>query len=466
MLFSTQVYLLLFLPAVVAVYYALARHAALRLWWLLAASFFFYGYWDPRLLPLLVGSILTNLAVAWAFRRLQWGAIIVIGVAFNLVLLGVFKYADFLAGIGAGLTGTQHVAWSIVLPLGISFFTFEQISYLVDLRKKSTPLYGARDFGLFVTFFPHLIAGPIVRHHELLPQFAQDPLRDGLDERIARGLAMLAIGLVKKLFIADQLGRIADPIYTIAARGEAVPVLDGWGGAFAFYLQVYFDFSAYSDMAIGAALLLGFTLPLNFDSPYKATSIREFWRRWHMTLTRFMRDYVYVPIGLRLNRRFPEARAVNEGVTTVVTMVLIGLWHGANWTFVAFGLAHGLALVADQLWTRRSFSMPSWLGWASTALFLCLSSVLFRAPDLATAGRVFAGMAGLGAPGGRSVGLSDGLVLAAAAAIAYLGPNSQTLALQRLRAGRIAAAAIAAALVLAVVEAGSEIEVPFVYFQF
>jgi D-alanyl-lipoteichoic acid acyltransferase DltB (MBOAT superfamily) len=417
-------------------------------------------------LPLLLGSILANLAVAWAFRRLQWGAIIGFGVVFNLALLGVFKYADFAAGIGASLTGAQHVAWNIVLPLGISFFTFEQISYLVDLRKRSTPLYGARDFGLFVTFFPHLIAGPIVRHHELLPQFAQDPLRDGLDERIARGLALLVIGLVKKLFIADQLGRIADPVYAIAARGEAVPVLDGWGGAFAFYLQVYFDFSAYSDMAIGAALLLGFTLPLNFDSPYKATSIRDFWRRWHMTLTRFMRDYLYVPIGLRLNRRFPEARAVNESVTTVITMVLIGLWHGANWTFVVFGLAHGLALVVDQLWSRRGLVLPSLLGWAATALFVCLSTVLFRAPDLTTAGRVFAGMVGLGAPGGRLVGLSDGLLLAAAAAIAFRAPNSQTLALERLRPGRFVAAAIAAALVLAVIEAGSKLEVPFVYFQF
>ncbi|MCK6491720.1 MAG: MBOAT family protein, partial [Planctomycetes bacterium] len=237
----------------------------------------------------------------------------------------------------------------------------------------------------------------IVRHHELVPQFPLDPRREGFDERLGRGLAMLAIGLVKKLFIADPLGRIADPIYAVATRGEAVALADAWIAVPAFFFQVYFDFSAYSDMAIGIGLLLGFTLPLNFDSPYQATSVRDFWRRWHMTLTRFMRDYLYVRIGLGLNRRFPAWRATNEGVTTLVTMALIGLWHGAAWTFVAFGAAHGLALIVDQAWSRRGRALAGGVGWAATALFVCLSTVVFRAPDLASAGRMFAGMAGLGA---------------------------------------------------------------------
>ncbi len=466
MLFSSQVFLLLFLPVVVAVYYAVARHQALRLWWLLAASLVFYGYWDPRLLPLLVGSVLVNWLVAHAYRGSRRSGWIVAGVAFNLGLLGVFKYADFFAAIAVGLAGGAHSPWNIVLPLGISFFTFQQLSYLVDLRRKSTPLYGLRDFGVYVTLFPQLIAGPIVRHHELVPQFPLDPRREGLDERLGRGLAMLAIGLAKKLFIADPLGRLADPIYAIAARGEVASLADSWIAVPAFFLQVYFDFSAYSDMAIGLGLLLGFTLPLNFDSPYQATSIREFWRRWHMTLTRFMRDYLYVPIGLRLNRRFPERRATNEGVTTLVTMTLIGLWHGAAWTFVAFGAAHGLALIVEQIWARRGRALPDWLTWPATVLFLCLSSVLFRAPDLATAGRMFAGLGGLGAAAAQPFDWSAPALLVGAAAIAFLAPNSQTLALQRLRPDRKIAALVAAILVLVVIESGSEVEVPFVYFQF
>ncbi|MCK6451068.1 MAG: MBOAT family protein, partial [Alphaproteobacteria bacterium] len=368
--------------------------------------------------------------------------------------------------IAVGLAGGAHSPWNIVLPLGISFFTFQQLSYLVDLRRKSTPLYGLRDFATYVALFPQLIAGPIVRHHELVPQFPLDPRREGLDERLGRGLAMLAIGLVKKLFIADPLGRIADPIYAVATRGEAVALADAWIAVPAFFFQVYFDFSAYSDMAIGIGLLLGFTLPLNFDSPYQATSVRDFWRRWHMTLTRFMRDYLYVRIGLGLNRRFPAWRATNEGVTTLVTMALIGLWHGAAWTFVAFGAAHGLALIVEQIWARSGRTLPTWFSWPATTLFLCLSSVLFRAPDLATAGRMFAGLGGLGATAAQPFDWAAPALLLGAAAIAFLAPNSQTLALQRLQPGRKIAALVAAILILVAIESGSEVEVPFVYFQF
>ena len=460
MLFSSQVFLLLFLPVVVAVYYMVARHAALRLWWLLAASLLFYGYWDARLVPLLLGSILVNWLVALAYRRFGQGAWIVAGVAFNLGLLGVFKYADFFAETAAGLGGFAHAPWNIVLPLGISFFTFQQLSYLVDLRKQSTPLYELRDFGVYVTMFPQLIAGPIVRHHELVPQFPLDPRREGLDERLARGLAMLAIGLAKKLFIADPLGRIADPIYALAARGELPGFAEGWMAAFAFCFQVYFDFSAYSDMAIGAALMLGLALPLNFDSPLKATSMREFWRRWHMTLTRFMRDYLYVPLG---GSRHGELR---QAVVTFGMLTLIGLWHGAAWSYVLFGALHGAGLVANQIWHRRGFSMPDRLGWALMFLYLTGTTVVFRAADLASAGRMFAAMAGQGGPAVRPVDAAELGVLAVAAAVAFLAPSSQALALERMRPGRAVAALIAVALVLAAIEAGTEAEVPFVYFQF
>ncbi|MBL8707134.1 MAG: MBOAT family protein, partial [Rhodospirillales bacterium] len=294
MLFHTQAFLLAFLPVTLAVYYALARregdsgrHGGVRRWMMIAASLVFYGYWDWRLVPLLIASVLVNWLLSLLLgRRLPLRLGVLLGVAANLLLLGVFKYADFAIGSIEAVLGLKHDPFGIVLPLGISFFTFQQISYLVDLGRGTAPRYRFADYALWVVLFPHLIAGPIIRHHEIIDQFALHPLRQGWQERIARGAVLLTLGIAKKVMIADPLARLADPVFQSAAQGNAVGLVDGWCAGLAFALQIYFDFSGYSDMAMGIGLLLGLMLPVNFLAPYRATSIRDFWRRWHMTLSR------------------------------------------------------------------------------------------------------------------------------------------------------------------------------------
>ncbi len=355
MLFHSQAFLLLFLPPVLVGFYLLSGR--FRLWWLLVASFAFYGYWDIRLLPLLAGSIAVNWALAAMWGRLgatERGASapIMAGVAMNLLLLGIFKYADFIAESAAYAGGWVHDPWNIVLPLGISFFTFQQLSYLIDLRRGQAPVYGFRDYALYVAFFPQLIAGPIVRHNELVSQFGRDPWRDGAAERLSRGALLLTFGLAKKVFVADRLARVADPLFQAAHGG--LSFAESWVAAAAFGLQIYFDFSAYSDMAIGLALMFGFALPENFRSPYRSVSLRDFWQRWHMTLSRFLRDYLYVPLG---GSRHGAIRTV---AALMSTMLLGGLWHGAAWTFVLWGALHGLGLVVVHLWQRAGFRLP-WL---------------------------------------------------------------------------------------------------------
>ncbi|MFQ5954347.1 MAG: MBOAT family O-acyltransferase, partial [Kiloniellales bacterium] len=308
MLFHSQVFLLLFLPPTLAGYYAAASRPRLRRWLLVVASLLFYGYWEIRLVPLLVGSVVGNWLVAYLATRPQAGIewrhrLPWLGVALNLAVLGVFKYADFFADSLGMLFGVTHDPWNIILPLGISFFTFQQISYLVDLRRGEAPVYDFLDYAVYVTFFPQLIAGPIVRHHEIIHQYREDPWRPGLAQRLSQGLTLLVMGLFKKVVLADGLALIADPIFARAAGvasglGELpLSFAEGWLAALCFTFQLYFDFSGYTDMAIGLALMFGLMLPINFDAPYRATSIREFWRRWHMTLSRFLRDYLYFPMG-------------------------------------------------------------------------------------------------------------------------------------------------------------------------
>ena len=330
MLFNSQLFLLLFLPLTLIAYYGLSHNRAQREWLLITASLIFYGYWDYRLVPLLVGSIIANWLFALSFRGRSHKAIVTLGVTLNLFIIGVFKYADFFAGSLSWLAGEQHTPWNIILPLGISFFTFQQISYLAGRYKGEAPTYGFREYFLYVCFFPQLIAGPIVRHHQLIYQFADAPKRDGLHERLSRGASLLAIGLVKKIFIAD-------PLFASAGK-TALSAIDAWAATLAFTFQIYFDFSGYSDMAIGLALMFGLSLPVNFNVPYRATSIREFWRRWHITLSQFLRDYLYIPLGGGRHGMLTQFLALT------LTMFLGGLWHGAGWTFVVWGLMHGLAL--------------------------------------------------------------------------------------------------------------------------
>ncbi|MCB9947907.1 MAG: MBOAT family protein [Rhodospirillaceae bacterium] len=460
MLFHSQIFVVVFLPVVLAGYYATAGSRAWRTAWLVAASLAFYAYWDPRLVGLLVVSILANWAIGRLLANVPLGLPLVLGVGANLLLLAVFKYADFTADALCALAGCRHQPWDIVLPLGISFFTFQQISYLVDVRRGSASAYRLIDYALYVSFFPQLIAGPIVRHDELIPQMALDPRRAGVHERLSRGAIHFVIGLAKKALVADQLARIADPLFTAANGGQGVLTTgEGWVAAIAFTLQIYFDFSAYSDMAIGLGLMFGFGLPVNFNAPYRSPSIREFWRRWHMTLSRFFRDYVYIPLG---GNRFGLGRQV---VALGITWFLTGLWHGAAWTFVAWGLIHGTALVVFLLWRRLGVPVPRVVGWALTMLVVTLAFVVFRAESFAAATEVYGAMIGLGQDGWAVRELPRLWLLGVAAVLVAL-PTSQRWAQELLPPRRWIAGLAALVLVYLLLELGSGQSVEFIYFQF
>ncbi|TAN50286.1 MAG: MBOAT family protein, partial [Rhodospirillales bacterium] len=348
MLFNSYEFIFGFLPVTYAVYFLAARlDQRLALLWLGGASIFFYGWWNWMYVPLLLGSIafnfhmgswLTRLYRGGGNRRVFWA--LCFGVALNLALLAYYKYAGFLSFSLAGLTGAgvPDFVRSIILPLGISFFTFTQIAFLADAAQGKAADADPVSYVLFVTFFPHLIAGPILHHGEMMPQFRRPGILRPDMARISAGLACFVMGLFKKAVLADNIAPFANAVFDAAAQGAAPTLLESWLGALAYSLQIYFDFSGYTDMALGLAYMIGIRLPMNFNSPYKAASPIEFWRRWHMTLSRFLRDYLYFP--LRKNRKGPARRHLN----LMITMVLGGLWHGASWTFVVWGTLHGLFL--------------------------------------------------------------------------------------------------------------------------
>lgn len=405
MLFNSYEFLLLFLPITVIVYYRLIpHHNEAAILWLVLASLFFYGWWNPLYLLLLVGSIAVNFALGHLLSRSRNSVsetrrrcYLSLGIIINLGLIGYFKYADFFISTVNGIGGFELPLQQVILPLAISFFTFQQIAYLVDAYQGITREYQFSHYALFVTFFPQLIAGPIVHHRDMLPQFMHST--GSRSENLSVGLSILAIGLFKKTVIADGVAQYAAPVFAAAGDGEAVSLFTAWGGALAYTCQLYFDFSGYSDMAIGAARLFGIRLPLNFYSPYKATSIIEFWRRWHMTLSRFLRDYLYIPLGG--NRGSSTRRYRN----LMITMLLGGLWHGAGWTFVIWGGLHGLYLGINHFWshwaqhTRLAGLLPGvmthFLSWLITFVAVVVGWVFFYAESLDTALTVLAGMAGL-----------------------------------------------------------------------
>jgi alginate O-acetyltransferase complex protein AlgI len=394
-LFNSHLFLFAFLPVAVIGFALFARWTTrtATMIFLIVASLVFYGWWNWRYVLLLGGSILFN--YSWALllhrdsgegaprlRRLA----LAFGIAVNLGVLGYFKYAGFFVDtLNAALAWDWYVR-RIGLPVAISFFTFEQIAYLVDTYRRQVPAHGFLSYSVFLTFFPRLIAGPIVRPHEILPQLARAETFAFSAGNTAAGLFILAIGLFKKVFIADTFGPWVAKVFDDAST---VSFADAWGATLAFALQIYFDFSGYCDMAIGLALLFNIVLPENFDSPYKAQSILDFWRRWHMTLTRFLRDYVFVPLARR-----PWA---GPYAGLVVTMLLAGLWHGAGWTFVLFGALHGVYAVINTLWRRSGWTLPPQVSWAITFTALLVSFVLFRAPSFERAQIVFAGLFGLNA---------------------------------------------------------------------
>ena len=417
MLFNSYEFLLLFLPVTLIVYLLCRRYDRhdWGLTWLVFASLFFYAWWNPRYLPLILGSMAANHALGRVLSRhpapSRTGRLwLIAGIVGNLALLGYYKYAGFLLGNLNALTGDHYVVGEIVLPLAISFFTFLQIAYIVDAYRGLAREYSFFRYCLFVTFFPHLIAGPIVHYSELLPQFDTQTRRPYRLWYLAAGLAVFAIGLVKKAVFADSVAVYATPVFRAAETGAPLDFFTAWGGALAYTFQLYFDFSGYSDMAIGASLMFGVRLPVNFNSPYKSLNISDFWRRWHMTLSRFLRDYLYIALGG--NRRGQMRRYVN----LFLTMLLGGLWHGAAWTFVIWGGLHGLYLVINHAWARLvpkaiAATAPYRLfAWSVTFVAVVVGWVFFRAHTHDGAFAILSGMAG-----------ANGVVVPAAIA-ARLGP--------------------------------------------
>ncbi|NMJ40196.1 MBOAT family protein [Roseomonas sp. JC162] len=459
MLFNSQALILGLLPLALLGWY-LAPSRPARQWWVVVASLAFYAFWDVRFVPVLVGLTLVNWVVARAHAANPRGWWADLGIVLNLAVLGWVKYANFVADNVAWILGGRHEAWNIILPLGVSFYVFQKVSYLVDLKRGHAKTYPLSDFFLFVTFFPQLVAGPLVRHNEVIWQFALDPRRPEMAENLARGLVLFTIGVVKKVGIADTIAPVADAAFARAAGAEAFGAGDAWLGAIAYTLQIYFDFSGYSDMAIGLALMFGLRLPMNFDAPYRAASIREFWRRWHMTLSRFLRDYLYVPLGGN------RSGAARQAVNVIVTMLLGGLWHGAAWTFVVWGGMHGIALAINGAWNRAGLRMPWVVGWALTMLFVIVGWVLFRAPDFATAARVLEAMAGLPLRTAIEAGITQKVALGVGIVVALLGPTSQGAALERLRPRPWVGATVGVVLFLMLLVIGGRIPNEFIYFQF
>ena len=471
MLFSSLEFIFLFFPATLLAYFAAGRSASRRapLVVLLFASLVFYAYWKTEYLFLLLGSLAVNYYLGERIRRPgPAGArrfLLTAGVLANVGLLVLFKYYNFLAlnFAAAGGPGLPRLAWD--LPLGISFFTFVQIAYLVDCGKGKVPESGPLEYSLFVTYFPHLIAGPIVHHSDLMPQFFGARVRSFFAENFARGLFLFALGLCKKTLIADNLAGAVAIVFDDAPHPS---LFEGWLGALSYTLQLYFDFSGYSDMAMGASVMMNINLPPNFDSPYRAAHITDFWRRWHMTLSRWLRDYVYIPLGGNRGGSF----ATNRNL--FLTFLVGGIWHGAGFTFLLWGTAHGLALVAHKEYQRRGGRLPLALGVALTFLFNIFCWVLFRARSLADAGKVFGAMFGahglrlddfFGFPNFNKLFPFTLFFCALGAAIVFLAPNSLELS-RRFRGSWGYAFVLAALLAAGIVSANTVISQEFLYFDF
>ena len=461
MIFSSNTFLFLFLPVVLCGFFAVGaafgRTAGVA--WLTISSIVFYGWSGWDLVPLIVGSVLFNYFVHRALvrrrgdprtaRRIFAGA-----VAVNLICLGYFKYADFgIATLNAAF-GASLPLWHVALPLGISFFTLQQISFLSDVRRGQLPALDFLRYAVCVVFFPHLIAGPIVRYAQIYRQF-DDRLVRVVPHNVLVGLALLSVGLFKKVIMGDGLAVFVDHGY--AHYGE-LGFVDAWLVALSFGFEIYFDFSGYSDMAIGMARIFNIRFPDNFDSPYRSLSVQEFWRRWHMTLSRFLRDYLYIPLG------GSERGALMTLRNVAIVFLLGGLWHGANWTFVVWGALQGIGVGASVMWHRAGLSMPAVIAWTLTFLYTTLSWVFFRAPDFDVAWTVLRTMTGLGPTVASAVipTLYAGTALVCCFASIWF-PNSNRIGeWQDVGWRRVVAHAGLAALALAFLGEGQ----PFIYFKF
>jgi D-alanyl-lipoteichoic acid acyltransferase DltB (MBOAT superfamily) len=456
MLFNSYAFLLVFLPVFLVLFFWFGKRSQrAAVSWLGASSLAFYAWWDYRDVALLLASIVFNFFVgtrlAASAGTVQGKRLLTLAVAINLVGLAWFKYADFGISVVNALTGGQFALLGIALPIGISFFTFTQIAFLIDTWQGKAREYNFPAYLAFVTYFPHLVAGPILHHKEMVPQFMDRAILTPRARHFAIGFTVFSIGLAKKVLIADNLAPFAGDLFRAPANPN---FLAAWGGTLAYAFQLYFDFSGYSDMAIGLSRMIGVRLPINFHSPYKSVNIVEFWRRWHMTLSRYLRDYLYIPLGG--NRKGPMRRQVN----LLLTMLLGGLWHGAGLNFIIWGGLHGLYLVINHGWLglKTRLGLPAlpggrFLGVTLTFIAVCSAWVFFRAADVPSAMQIVGGMTGfngvalpqafadrlpwltqLGGPiqlqfylggGGRFVELWMWVVFAAS--IAFFAPNTQEI---------------------------------------
>ena len=426
MLFNSYEFIFVFLPVALGVFFVLgtvSREWALR--WIIVASLFFYAWWRPLNVLIIAPSILINFVLARVLQRLEKNekrgtakALLLLGITFNVVFLGYFKYANFAVGAVNDAFGTNVVLTRIILPLGISFVTFQQIAFLIDVNAKRVESFRLQDYCLFVLFFPQLIAGPIVHYREMMPQFHRTSCIADKDN-LSVGLTLFMFGLFKKVVLADTLALLVTPIYEQAASGTVVSLLPAWMAAIGFTLQIYFDFSGYTDMALGIARCVGVRLPVNFNSPLRASSIIDFWLRWHVTLTRFLTAYVYNPLALALTRRRMAkgytglgGRQASVGAflqllmfPTVLTMFVSGVWHGAGYLFMLWGVLHGVfltvnhgwRLVGPKLWRdRESYTrVMQPVGFVLTFVCVASSMVVFRSSTMGTVGSLFKGMLGL-----------------------------------------------------------------------
>lgn len=493
MLFTTTTFILLFLPVALLGFYLLGRRSpAAAATWLLMGSLLFYSHWHPTDTVILVCSIAVNFAIG---RRISTGGIhakrwLIGGVMFNLGQLALFKYGDFAVQNLNLLPGVTLPLPGLALPIGISFYSFTQIAFLVDAYRHKVNESQPVHYGLFVTYFPHLIAGPVLHHAQMMPQFADRSIYSVQTANLIGGLGIFAIGLFKKVVLADGVSPYADAVFNASDLGQMPNTGEAWLGALAYTMQLYFDFSGYSDMAIGLSWMFNVRLPYNFNSPYKAANISEFWRRWHISLSSFLRDYLYIALG---GNRHGELRRY---LNLAATMVLGGLWHGAAWTFVAWGALHGLyltlhhgfrALIGDtrHAWLAR-WMVWRFAAWVLTMLGVVVAWVLFRSEQFAGALAMLAGMAGLNPPAMDpevtapllwNAGLSASagwLWCMTLGAVAALAPNSNHLGEQLLAwchartAGRqvLAGATLALVLGLLLVNATRGDVSAFIYFNF
>ncbi len=460
MIFASGIFLFWFLPALLLLYYASPR--AVRSLVIACGSYVFYGWWRPDFVALMLISTVVDF---WCGRRIAvarnegrprrlW---LLVSVCVNLGLLGYFKYANFgVDTLNALLTGMgmETVTWTrVVLPIGISFYTFQTMSYTIDVyRGTASPVERFRDFMCYVAMFPQLVAGPIVRYRDIADQLRH---RTHSLSRFYQGALLFECGLAKKLLIADVLA----PVATLAFDGATPGPLGAWTGLVAYTLQIYFDFSGYSDMAIGLGLMLGFRLPVNFDAPYRSRSITEFWRRWHISLSSWLRDYLYVPLGG--NRRGPLRTYVNLGIT----MLLGGLWHGANWTFIAWGAWQGAWLILERLGGKKAVwdIAPRVVGHALCFLVVMLGWVWFRSSDLTAAFGYFGALIGGGGDGVIELAPIHVVALVVALVAIFWLPTSQQLASRDRLAWVIL---IQFAFFIAILQLHLKDHVPFLYFQF